>query len=238
MDIRLVRGRRSRVWLWAGLLAGGGVLVLAVTLLFGGDRTMETGQGVGAEANFGADRGEVLPMVAEPFETLLPLNTREIGRLVHLVGTSESALRGGTVWVRSRGGRRILVRIDPLPEGMQMGPGAGVSFTGYVQKLSRAEFDLWADTLGVIIPRPRPGAKFGDVPDTAFARIDSLFIRDFLVLVRPEGLRDSQSTADMRPDTSPAARPARPPAPAPGAAAEGATAPPPAAADTAPPPTP
>ena len=29
MDIRLVRGRRSRVWLWASLLSGGGLLVLA-----------------------------------------------------------------------------------------------------------------------------------------------------------------------------------------------------------------
>jgi hypothetical protein len=235
MDIRLVRGRRSRVWLWVGLLAGGGVLVLAVTLVFGGDRTMESGQAVGAEANFGAHRGEVLPMMAEPFESLLPLNTREIGRLVHLVGTAESPLRGGTVWVRSRGGRRILMRIDPTPEGMQMGPGAGISVTGYVQKLSRAEFDLWTDTLGVILPRPRPGAKFGDVPDTAFARIDSLFIRDFMVLVRPEGLRDSQSTADLRPDTTLTPRPApAATASAPPAAAGAAAAPPPPA-DTAPP---
>jgi hypothetical protein len=73
---------------------------------------------------------------------------------------------------------------------------------GYLQRVSRAEFDMWADTLNVVIPRPRPGTKFGDVPDSGFAKIDSLFIKDFYVSVRPEGLRRARSTATLRPDTT------------------------------------
>ncbi len=213
MDIRLVRGRNSRVWLWSGLLAGAGLLVLLVAVVFG-DQTMQAKRQVGADANFGAERGAVLPMEAEAFEALLPLDTREVGRLVHLSATAESPLRGGAVWVRTRGGRRILVRFDPVPERLAMGPGAGLAVTGYVQKLSRGELDLWTDTLGVVIPRPRPGVKFGDLPDSSFARIDSLFIRDYFVLVRPEGLRPTRSTADLRPDTALSPRRAAVPPPA------------------------
>ena len=216
MDIRLVRGRRSRVWLWAGLLAGGGLLVLLVAMVFGGDRTMEGARQVGADANFGAGRGAVLPMEPQRFETLIPLDTREVGRLVHLEATAESGLRGGAVWVRASGGRRLLVRFDPEPETLRISPGARLAVNGYVQKLSRAEFDLWTDTLGVAIPRPKPGVKFGDLPDSSFARIDSLFVRDYFLLVRPEGLRPGRTTADMRPEVleepqRPAARGASPP---------------------------
>jgi hypothetical protein len=227
MDIRLVRGRSSRVWLWAGLLAGGGLLVVLAAMVFGGDQTMRAKRQVGADANFGAERGGVLPMQAQPFESFLPLDPREVGRLVHLTATAESPLRGGAVWVRARGGRRILVRFDPLPEQLRLGPGSGLSVNGYLQKLSRAELDLWMDTLGVVIPRPRPGVKFGDLPDSSFAKIDSLFVRDYFLLVRPEGLRASQSTADLRPDTTLPAR-------APGQVGPAPT-PEPAAADTAPP---
>jgi hypothetical protein len=225
MDIRLVRGGRSRVWLWAGLLAGSGLLVLLVTLVFGGDRTMRARAAVGADANFGAERSPVLPMEAEPFESILPLDGREVGRLVHLRGTVESPLRGGAIWVRTAGGRRMLVRIEPTPDHLRLGPGSQLAVNGYVQKLSRAEFDLWTDTLGVVIPRPRPGVKFGDLPDSAFARIDSLFIRDYYVLVRPEGLRATRSSAELRPDPVPAV--ALPPAARTGPAAA-------PAADTAP----
>ena len=73
---------------------------------------------------------------------------------------------------------------------------------GYVQKISRAEFDMWTDSLNVVIPRPRPGTKFGDLPDSGFAKIDSLFIKNYYVSVRPEGLRHSRSTASLRPDTT------------------------------------
>jgi hypothetical protein len=205
MDIRLVRGRRPRVWLWSGLLAGAGILVLVVTVVFGGDRTMETARGVGADANFGAERAEVLPMEAEPFEDVLPLDNRELGRLVHLRAAVESPVRGGAVWVRATTGHRLLVRFDPPPgAGFSLGPGSRLQVNGYLHKLSRAEFDLWTDTLGVAIPRPRPGVKFGDVPDTAFAKVDALFIRDFFILVRPEGLRPTRSTAELRPGADPA----------------------------------
>lgn len=204
MDIRLVRGRESRVWLWVGLLAAGSIAVLIGAAVFG-DQTMTEKRRVGAAANFGADRGEVLPMQTQEFETLLPLDTRELGRLVHLSATAESVVRANAVWVRTPSGRRILVRFEPdPPEGAlrAYGPGSHLDVNGYLQKVSRAEFDMWADTLNVAIPRPRPGVKFGDVPDSGFAKIDSLFIRDFYVSVRPEGLRRARSTATLRPDTT------------------------------------
>jgi hypothetical protein len=205
MDIRLVRGRESRVWLTVLLLAGAGVLVLVAVMVFGGDATMRAKRQVGAAANFGADRAPVLPMETQPFESLLPLDTRELGRLVNLRATAASAVRGNAVWVRTPSGRRILVRFEPEPPAgalRALGPGASLDVNGYVQKISRAEFDLWADSLGVVIPRPQPGIKFGDLPDSNFAKIDSLFIRNFYVSVRPEGLRHSRTTASMRPDTT------------------------------------
>jgi hypothetical protein len=205
MDIRLVRGRESRVWLTVGLLAGAGVLLLVFVALFGGDETMKAKRQVGAMANFGADRAPVLPMETQAFETLLPLDTRELGRLVNLRGTAESGVRANAVWVRTPTGHRILVRFEPDPPAAALralGPGSGLDVNGYVQKMSRAELDMWLDTLNVVIPRPRPGIKFGDLPDSGFAKIDSLFIKNFYVSVRPEGLRHSRSTASLRPDTT------------------------------------
>lgn len=205
MDIRLVRGRESRVWLTVILLAGAGVLLLVAVTMFGGDATMRAKRQVGAAANFGADRAPVLPMETQAFETLLPLDTRELGRLVHLRGTAESVVRGNSVWVRTPTGRRILVRFEPEPSAgalRGLGPGSGLDVNGYIQKMSRAELDMWLDTLNVVIPRPRPGTKFGDLPDSGFAKIDSLFIKNFYVSVRPEGLRHSRSTASLRPDTT------------------------------------
>lgn len=204
MDIRLVRGRESRVWLIVLVLAGASVLLLVAVSVFGGDATMAAKRQVGAAANFGADRAAVLPMSTQPFETLLPLDNRELGRLVHLRATAESPTRGNAVWVRAPSGRRILVRFEPEPpEGAlrAVGPGSVLDVNGYVQKISRAEFDVWTDSLGVVIPRPRPGTKFGDVPDSGFAKIDSLFIKDYYISVRPEGLRRGRTTASMRPDT-------------------------------------
>jgi hypothetical protein len=205
MDIRLVRGRESRVWLSVSLLAGAGILLLIAVTMFGGDATMSEKRQVGAAANFGANRAPVLPMETQPFESLLPLDTRELGRLVHLRAVAETGVRGNAVWVRTPTGRRILVRFEPAPPVAAlrgMGPGSMLDVNGYVQKISRAEFDLWTDTLNVVIPRPRPGIKFGDLPDSGFAKIDSLFIKNFYVSVRPEGLRHSRSTASLRPDTT------------------------------------
>lgn len=206
MDIRLVRGKPSRVWLWVGTVAGLALVVLVVAMVFG-DGTGGPKRQVGAAANFGANRAAVLPMETEPFESLLPLDHRELGRLVHLRATAESGVRAGAVWVRLPTGHRILVRFEPSPpEGAlrAIGPGAAVNVNGYLQRISRAELEVWTDTLGVVIPRPRPGVKFGDLPDSGFAKIDSLFIKDYYLSVRPEGLRPGRSTATLRPDTAPA----------------------------------
>ena len=204
MDIRMVRGRESRVWLWVTVLALASVLLLVAAAVFG-DSTMGSKRRVGAMAGFGSDRAPVLPMETQRFESLLPLDTRELGRLVHLTATAESRQRNLAVWVRTPTGRRILVRFEPEPPAnalRSLGPGSRLEVNGYVQRISRAEFDMWMDTLGVRIPRPRPGTKFGDVPDSGFAKIDSLFIKDFYVSVRPEGLRGVRSTTELRPDTS------------------------------------
>jgi hypothetical protein len=204
MDIRLVRGRESRVWLWVGMLVGLSVLILLVAFVFG-DATLNSKKQVGAAAGFGSDRTAVLPMQTDQFEALLPLDTRELGRLVHLTATSQSSVRGNAAWVITPSGRRILVRFepDPPPGALRgLGPGSRLDVNGYLQKLSRAELALWTDTLGVTIPRPPPGVKFGDLPDSGFAKIDSLFIKDFYLSVRPEGLRAVRSTAQLRPDTS------------------------------------
>ncbi|HEX8392118.1 MAG TPA: hypothetical protein VF665_07190 [Longimicrobium sp.] len=207
MDIRLVRGRESRVWLWSGLLAGISVLVLVSAFVFG-DRTQRAKKQVGAAAGFGSDRTAVLPMQPEQFEALLPLDTRELGRLVHMTATTQSRVLGNSVWVRTPSGRRMLVRFEPDPSAGALSglyPGAQLEVNGYLQKLSRAELQMWTDTLGVVIPRPAPGVKFGDLPDSGFAKIDSLFIKDYYLSVRPEGLRAVRSTNELRPDTSAAA---------------------------------
>jgi hypothetical protein len=133
----------------------------------------------------------VLPVRAAPFATLLPLQERDLGRLVHLSGTAESRVVSNWVWVRTNTGARILMRIEPPPpEGThaRYTPGARVDVDGYVQKISRAEFSAWVDSLGVAVPRPPPGRKFGDLPSPDFIRLDSLFIKEFYLSVRPEGL--------------------------------------------------
>jgi hypothetical protein len=125
-------------------------------------------------------------------------------------------------------------------------PGSVVDLHGYLQKISRAEFDAWIDSLDVGLPRPTPGVKFGDLPDSGFTRIDSLFIRDYYISVRPEAVRGGLAAAPRVPvqRPAPAPRPAAPPPPprrdtlprdtATPAPATGTTAPPPA--DSAAPP--
>ncbi|HYH82312.1 MAG TPA: hypothetical protein VEX86_21150 [Longimicrobium sp.] len=167
------------------------VVALAAAAIFG-DRTQKgTVSGVGAAANFGKDRAPVQPLVIEPFEDVKRLTDRELGRIVNLVGTAESGVRKAAVYVRTPQGRRILVRFEPTPEPAQLSGvynGGGINVNGYLMKISRAEFDVWMDTLGVVIPRPKPGVKFGDLPDSNFTRIDSLFVKDYYVSVRPEGI--------------------------------------------------
>lgn len=192
MDIRLVRGRHQRVWLWVSVLAGIGILFILAAAIFGDPTAHGRYGGVGAAANFGADRAPVLPVVVESFDQVDKLSDRELGRVVHLVGTAETGVRRAAVYVRTPQGRRILVRFEPAPPASavaSMCAGCGVNVVGYLQKISRAEFNVWMDTLGYVVPRPRSGVKFGDLPDSSFMRIDSLFVKEYYISVRPEGIQ-------------------------------------------------
>ncbi|HEX2188033.1 MAG TPA: hypothetical protein VHG51_03995 [Longimicrobiaceae bacterium] len=192
-DIRLVRPRGSSIWLVVGALIVVSLAVLVLSVFFG-DPTEATGSNqVGARANFGGTRAPVIPAAPTPFEAVSDLSEDDLGRLVRLSGVAESRVAGNSVWVRSVGGRRILVRFEPPPpEGTRVGivPGGAVALDGYIQKIARAELKVRLDSLGVRLPRPtpRPGGKFGDLPDSGFLRIDSLFVKNFYVSVRPESL--------------------------------------------------
>lgn len=188
-DIRLVRSHTSRIWLWTGLLAAVGLALWASAFLFG-DATEEQ-RAVGADLEIGSARAPVLPAQAIPLQTLVPLQSRDLGMLVRVTGVAESRARANALWVRSEGGRRILLRFEPPPppEALsRFAPGTRVELEGYLEKISRAEFLVWMDTLGVSIPRPPPGRKFGDLPDPGFARVDSLFVKSYYISVRPEAL--------------------------------------------------
>jgi hypothetical protein len=220
MDIRLVRGRNQRLWTWTMAIVALSLMAWGSSFIFG-DATKRPGMQVGANANFGGERAQVVPMQSEAFETTLPLEDRELGRLLRLTGTADSRTVRNAVWVRTQNPRRwILVRVEPVPKGQAIRPfypGGGVDVQGYLQKISRAEFDAWMDSLDVGLPRPAPGVKFGDLPDSNFTRIDSLFIRDYYISVRPEGLRGGLVAAAAVPAAPrPAPRPApvtpRPPA--------------------------
>lgn len=194
-DIRLVQPRGSRIWLIMGGLAVVGLLVWSTAFIFG-DRTAPDQQPrVGAAANFGAIRAPVLPAEAVPFGSLTPIQTRDLGRLVRVTGVAESRVAANSIWVRTSDGFRILVRFEPAPPSeLLQGIGGTVSFQGYLQNIALAEFHQLMDSLSVRIPRPPPARKFGDLPDPAFARVDSLFIKDYYVSVRPEGIRPEAPT--------------------------------------------
>lgn len=190
-DIRLTRARTSNLWFWIGLLIAAALLVWGIASFVGDPTNPEEPRRVGAKANFGAERAPVIPMQPAPFTALDPLATRDLGRLLRLEGVAESRVVANTLWVRAPDGRRILVRFEPEPpEGSSPGiyPGARVALNGYLQKISQAEFGVWTDTLGVSVPQPPPGRKFGDLPDSSFLRVDSLFIKTFYVSVRPDEL--------------------------------------------------
>lgn len=210
-DIRLVRRRGNWVWPAVGSLSLLCLLVWASATFFLGDATMANRRKGGAMAGFGRDRAPVMPLQKESFAEVKPLEDRELGRLLHISGYAESGVVHDAVWVHSHDGRRILVRFEPSPgPGALRGvhSGAGVSLDGYLQRLARADFNAWMDSLGISIPRPEPGVKFGDLPDPNFARVDSLFIKTYYLSVRPEGI-------NARPPAGTAPVPA---APAPGMA--------------------
>lgn len=186
-DIRMARPRANRLWLWVSLFAGAGFLLWASAFVFG-DATQAAPK-VGAQIDLGTERTPVLPAQPVPFTALTSLQTRDLGRLVHLSGALESRVFANAAWVRTPGGRRILIRFEPAPPPEALSRVSGsVNFDGYLEKISEAEFQVWMDTLGVRIPRPPPGRKFGDLPDPSFARVDSLFIRNYYISVRPEAL--------------------------------------------------
>lgn len=217
MDIRIVRGRAQRLWGWIAGLIALSMLALGAAMVFGDATTRGDTVAVGAASSLGEDRAPVLPVVVEPFSGMSELKDRELGRLLRLSGWAESGARGDAVYVRAADGRRILVRFEPPPPAERLRgfyPGGGVDVNGYLQKLSRAEFDVWMRTLGVVVPRPPPGVKFGDLPDSSFARVDSLFIKDYYLSVRPEGIRPGPPPQARRPVAAPRpVRPAPPPAP-------------------------
>jgi hypothetical protein len=191
-DIRLVQPRAGRLWLWMGGLALVAALLWASKYVVGDATEPERARGVGAAAGFGETRAPLIPMPAEPFEEVVPLDTRDLGRLVQVKGVLESGVRGNATWLRASDGRRILLRFEPPPDSGQLrrfGPGSSIDLPGYVEKISRAEFDVWLDTLNVSIPRPPPGRKFGDLPPPSFMRLDSLFVKTYYISVRPEALQ-------------------------------------------------
>jgi hypothetical protein len=191
-DIRLVSPRGSRVWMLMGALALAGVLVWASAFVVGDATAPEEQPRVGAAADFGASRPPVLPVEAVPFQTVTPIQNRDLGRLVRISGVVESRVRVNSVWVRTPEGIRILVRFEPAPPPELLAgisAGSTVAFDGYLQNIALAEFHQIADSLNIRIPRPPPARKFGDLPDPSFARVDSLFIREFYVSVRPEGMQ-------------------------------------------------
>jgi hypothetical protein len=196
-DIRLARQTGTRVWPIMVAFAIIGLLLWASAFVVGDATAPENAPKVGAAADFGGVRSPVLPVAAVPFSTLDPLETRDVGRLVRITGVAESGVRANSVWVRTEGGRRILVRFQPAPEeGLLRTVGGTIAFNGYVENIALAEFLQLADSLGVRIPKPPPARKFGDLPDPAFARVDSLFIKNYYVSVRPEGIRpDPPATA-------------------------------------------
>lgn len=190
-DVRLVQPRTNRIWGIVGIFAFLGLLLWASAFVVGDATDPDEGRAVGAAAGFGSIRAPVLPARAVPFTSLTPPQTRDLGRLVHLSGTAESRVAANSLWVRTPDGYRILVRFEPAPDPALLGgigPGSAVSFLGYVQNIAVAEFLQIMDSLNVRIPRPPPARKFGDLPDPGFIRADSLFIKDYYVSVRPEGI--------------------------------------------------
>lgn len=186
-DIRLVRPRGSKLLLVIGALIALGLMAWSSSYVFG-DATAAKQRGIGAKSGLGEVRAPVIPMRSVGFETVSSIEQKDLGRLVRFTGTAQTRSIAGAVWARSDDGRRILLRWEPLPAGTNapaIGPGSRIQVDGYIQRISRAEFEMWADSVGAAIPRPPPGVKFGEQPDSSFGQVEKLFVKDYYVSVRP-----------------------------------------------------
>jgi hypothetical protein len=191
-DIRLARRETSHIWVWTGILAALGLVLWGASFIFGDPTDPMQPPRVGAAADFGAERTPVLPIEAVPLETLIPLDPRDLGRLVRLRGTVESRMVRGNVWVRSVDGRRILARVEPAPlsEVPALRPAASIDIEGHLHNISRTEFFAWMDSLNVSIPRPPAPARFGQVPGPEFTRALAQYVREYYVSIPPEHLTE------------------------------------------------
>jgi hypothetical protein len=196
VDIRLVRPKGGKIWVWTGSLAALALGALVLSMIFGDPTaSMRIKKRM---AVFPTQRSAVTPLRAVSFETVRPLEDRALGRLLHLSGTLQSGIVRNSAWVKADGGRRILVRFDPAPPAGALSSmlySGRVEVDGYLSRIAEAEFKGWMDSLHVAIPRPEPGVKFGDVPDSNFVRIDSLFIKSYYLAVRPNGIAGSSGAA-------------------------------------------
>jgi len=143
-DIRLARPRANRLWLYVGGLAALGFALWASAFVVGDATDPADAPKVGAQMTFEEERTPVLPAQATPFQALETLQTRDLGRLVRLTGVVDSRVAANAAWVRSPGGRRILVRFEPAPtpEALRrVSSGGTVDLDGYLEKISEAEFE-------------------------------------------------------------------------------------------------
>jgi hypothetical protein len=190
-DIRMVRPPSSRLWLWMIALATAGILLWASALVFGDPTEDVEHRRIGQDMDVGADRAPIIPPVPVPLSNALPLSEEDRGRYVLLQGVVEAGPSANTVWVRAAQNRRILARVEPLPAEAgrpALRAGTAVELPGYVERIALTEFNALMDSLGVRIPRPPPGRKFGDLPPPEFRALDSLLIRTYYISVRPEAL--------------------------------------------------
>lgn len=190
-DFRFVRGHGRRLWITVGLLAGVGTLVWASAFVLGDPTQRSAHVRVGAAANTGADRPAVVPPHPVRFAALDSIDPTDYGIYVELVATPESAVRGQAVWARADDGRWILVRVEPPAADSARAAATlarGGRWRGYLRPIGRAEFDLWMDSLGVVLPRPPAGVKMGELPDSTFLKLDRRILKHVYLSIRPEDL--------------------------------------------------
>jgi hypothetical protein len=196
-DIRMVRPPSSKLWLWMGGLAALGILIWAGALVFGDPTEALEHRLIGQHMDVGADRAPVIPPTPVPFADAIPLSEEDRGRFIVLAGVIEAGPAANAVWVRAAQNRRILARIEPMPPEAGRPPlraGMAVELPGYVERIARTEFNALMDSLGVRIPRPPPGRKFGDLPPPEYLALDTLLVRTYYISVRPEALARSAAS--------------------------------------------